>query len=224
MMSALRILMVFTILLLPSVTSAKQKSAEFKDGTLQDSSLGYSLQVPKNWRVKTFDEPSLIRAMLIKKNYEVNREVKDLGGDFTIPEIRLFSRPDTLSPAEFIEELKRSTLSHKSDDRIINQFELLLSGEYLSVQEVEIAGLKCLQAIFRRNYTRELQVDPFDPKYRQYGGLIARNEYDVHEIYVFRSGENLFVIQAFAEREFYPGNREEFAKILGTLKFTVTEK
>jgi len=218
-MPALRILIVLVLSFLSSMASAKQKSAEFKDGKLTDSSLGYSLQIPKNWRVKTFEEPSLIRAMLIKKNYEVNREVKDLGGDFTIPEIRLFSRPDTISPAGFVEELKRSLLSHKSEDRIINQLELLLTGEYLSAQETEIAGNKCIQTLFRRNYTRELQVDPFDPKYRQYGGLIARNEYDVHEIYVFRSGDNLFVIQAFAEREFYPGNKEEFAKILGSLTF-----
>ncbi len=223
-MSALRILIVLLLSFLTSMASAKQKSAEFKDGILTDSLFGYSLQIPKNWRVKTFDEPSLMRAMLIKKNYEVNREVKDLGGDFTIPEIRLFSRPDTISPAGFVEEIKRSVQSHKSEDRIVNQLELLLSGEHLSTQEMEIAGIKCLQAIFRRNYTRELQVDPFDPKYRQYGGLIARNEYDVHEIYVFRLGENLFVIQAFAEREFYPGNKDEFAKILGSLAFVTAGK
>lgn len=212
-------LAISVILPIPAVLGGKQKTAEFKDGLLKDTLFGYSLRVPKNWRVKVFDEPSVLRAMLLKKNYEVNREVKDLGGDFTIPEVRLFSRPDTITATTFLDELKRSVLSHKSEDKIINQLELLLSGEFVTAQEVELAGNKCLQGIFRRNYTRELQTDPFDPKYRQYGGLIARNEYDVHEIYIFSKDGNLFVMQAFAEREFYPNNKDEFSTMLSSLNF-----
>ncbi len=203
--------------------AGKVKSGDYKNGILTDSQLGYTLSIPNNWRVKVFDEPALQRVLMIKRNYEINKMVKDLGGEFTIPEIRIFARPDSLSPIEFLNRLKDDIAVHKTNDNIISQLELLNSGEFSQVQDMKLDSIPAIKAIFKKNYERKLEVDPNDAHYRQYGGLLVQNEHLVHELYIFKRGGQLFVIHAFAEREFYPMNKEEFGKIIGSIVFA-TEK
>jgi hypothetical protein len=211
---------VVSLMFIIPLQGAKQKTGEIRNDVLNDLQLGYSLNIPKNWKAKIFDEPSVTRVFLSKRNYEVNRDVKALGGDYTVPEIYIYSRPDTISPKDFLERLKAQVQSHQSTDDIINKLNIILTGEYVTIQETKLGDIPVIQALFKRNYTRELQGDPADPRYRQFGGRIARNEHDVHEYYIFKLGQNLYVIQAYAEREFYPSNKDEFAKIISSLKFT----
>jgi hypothetical protein len=211
---------VIGILFSVSLYAGKQKTIENKNGVITDLQYGYSLTAPDNWKVKAFDEPSVTRLFLSKKNYEVNRDVKALGGDFTIPEIWIYTRPDTIEPKAFLDQLNNLVQSHQSTDNIITKLNLGLTGEYLMMQETKLGNIPAIHALYKRNYTRELQGDPADPRYRAFGGRIARSEHDVHELYIFKHGPNLFVIQAYAEREFYTVNKDEFAKIIGTFKFT----
>jgi hypothetical protein len=206
-----------------TVFGGKVKSGDYKSGILTDSQLGYTMSIPNNWRVKVFDEPALQRVLMIKRNYEINKMVKDLGGEFTIPEIRIFARPDSLSSNEFFNKLKDDIAAHKTNDNIISQLELLTSGEFSQVQDVKLDSIPAIKAIFKKNYERKLEVDPNDAHYRQYGGLLVQNEHLVHELYIFKHSGQLFVIHAFAEREFYPMNKEEFGKIIGSIAFA-TEK
>jgi len=202
-----------------SVSGGKTKTGEYKNGVLTDQQFGYTMTIPDNWRVKTLDEPSIERALFLKRNYEINRTIKDLGGEFTIPEISVFARPDSLTPAAFLEQLKIEVASHKSADNIISQLDLITTGEFSMMQQTMIDSVPTIQAIFKKNYSRKLEVDPNDARYRQYGGLLVQNEWLVNEIYILSHKGRLFVIQTFAEREFYPMNREEFRKIVGSLKF-----
>jgi hypothetical protein len=198
---------------------AKSKSGDYKNGILTDSQMGYTMVIPDNWRVKVFNEPSIQRVLMIKRNYEINKTVKELGGEFTIPEIRVFARPDSMTPAEFLDKLKGDVDIHKTQDDIISQLELLSGGEFSQAQDIVLDSIPAIKAIFKKNYERKLEVDPNDAHYRQYGGLLVQNEHLVHELYIFKRNGRLFVIHAFAEREFYPINKDEFNKIIGSISF-----
>ncbi len=221
------VLVLIAALNIPALAK-KQKTAVFKDNVLSDQKLNFTLEVPKNWKVKTFkeepEELSILRAVFLKKNYKINKEVKELGGDFTIPEIQIYARMDEMTPMEFLEILKKDIKSHNSEDDIITKLNLILSGEFLGKEEIELDGIPAIHALFKRKYTRRLQGDPSDPRYRQYGGLIIRSEHDVHDVYILKRNDYLIVIQFFSEREFYPPNRDEFTKILSSLKFNDTDK
>jgi hypothetical protein len=207
------------LILTTLVFGGKVKSGDYKNGILTDSQLGYTMSIPDNWRVKVFDEPAVERVLMIKRNYEVNKNVKDLGGEFTIPEIRVFARPDSLTPTEFLDKLKGELVTHKTTDNIISQLDLVTAGEYSLMQELKLDSIPAIQAIFKKNYQRKLEVDPNDAHYRQYGGLLVENEHIVHELYLLKHNGQLFVFHAFAEREFYPMNKEEFKKIIGSIVF-----
>jgi hypothetical protein len=204
------VLTLVTALTMPALAK-KQKTAVFKDNVLNDQKLNFTLEIP--------EEPAILRAVLLKKNYKINKEVKELGGDFTIPEIQIYARLDEMTPAEFRETLEKNIQSHNSEDDIITKLNLILSGEFLGKEDIELDGIPAIHALFKRNYTRRLQGDPSDPRYRQYGGVIIRSEHDVHEVLILKQQDYLVVIHGFSEREFYPQNREEFAKIFNSLKF-----
>lgn len=214
------ITLIIGLTLAAAVFAGKVKSGDYKNGILTDSQLGYTLSVPDNWRVKVFDEPTVQRVLMVKRNYEINKMVKDLGGEFTIPEIRIFVRPDSMSPMDFLNKLKEAVEVHKTEDNIISQLDLVKTGEFSMMQEIKLDSVPAIQAIFKKNYQRKLEVDPNDPHFRQYGGLLVQNEHLVNELYLFKRNGQLYVIHAFSEREFYPINKEEFWKIIGSIVFT----
>jgi len=203
--------------------AAKIATAEMKNDTLRDLKVNFSLEIPKNWKVKTFkeevDEPELLRAILQQKNYQINQEAKNLAGDYTIPEIQFFARKDTLSAAGFITRLINDINLRSSEDDIINQLNLLLMGEYVTTQQVSLGGQPATQAFFKRNWERQMTAEADDPHYRQHGGLIVRKVNDVHEVYALNYQDYLIVIQANVEFEFYQAVKEEVDKMLLTLAF-----
>jgi len=216
------ILMIVFAMLVP-LAAKKVKTGECKDNHYRDLRYGMTLEIPDNWKTKTFkekeDKIKTFRALFVQKNYEVNLEARELGGDYTIPEIQVYVRPDTKTPAEFVDSLKAATMTHDSTDDIINQMNLVLSGQYVAAQEIEMAGVQVHQAYFKREWKREMQGDAADPRYSHYGGLVMRPVHDVHEVYVCSKDGNLYVIQAFAENEFYPRVQDEFARIISSLGF-----
>jgi hypothetical protein len=203
--------------------AGKTKTAECKDNVLTDLKYNYTIDVPDNWKVKTFKEdagkPEVLRALLMQKNYQVNRDVKNIGGEFIIPEIQIYVRPAAMTAAEFLEKLKHDIEMRSSDDNIISQMNLVLDGEFQGSDEVVLAGNKTIRAMFKRPWERHLQAEADDPKYRQYGGLIIQNVHDVHEVYIFERDGDLFVINDQVENEFYLVIKEEFAQIISSLKF-----
>jgi len=145
-MQKARYLLIISIVLFMAIPSfaKKIKTAECKNNILTDSRYGYTMSIPDNWKTKTYkekqEEPKVLRALLMQKNYQVNREARDLDGDFTIPEIQVYVRADTMSADTFIKLLQDAVLSHNSEDDIINQLNLVLSGEFIARQEVELCG------------------------------------------------------------------------------------
>ena len=220
------VLAMVAVLSVPSIAK-KSKTVEYKDNVLTDLRYNYQLDVPKNWKVKKFkeksDEPEVLRTLLIQKNYQINHEARDLDADFTIPEIQIYTRVDTIDSKAFMEKIKSDVSNHSSEDNIINQLNLILTGEFLGQQTVEINDLQIEQAYFKRQWKRVMEGDPDDPKYRQYGGRIVRNVHDVHEVYVFKHNGCLFVIQVFVENEFHAMLKEEIATIISSIRFIDSE-
>jgi len=216
------ILMIAVLSVVPAI-AGKTKTAECKNNVLTDLKYNFTIDIPDNWKIKTFKEnaaePEVLRALLTQKNYQINRDVENLGGDFIIPEIQIYVRPASITAAEFFEKLKHDVELRSSNDNIISQMNLVLVGEFQGSEEVVIAGTKAVKASFKRPWERHLQADADDPKYRAHGGLIVQDIHDVHEVYIFEHDGNLFVINALVENEFYLMIAEEFAKIIASFKF-----
>ena len=123
---------IIAMLVIPAAAK-KTKTAIYKDGVLTDQKLNYTMEVPDNWKVKTYkeseDEPAVLRVLMSKKNYNINREVEELDGDYIIPEIQIYARQDTMSPEGFLEKLKTAVDMRNSSDDIITQMSLVMEGE-----------------------------------------------------------------------------------------------
>jgi len=214
---------IMVVMMVAPVMAGKTKTAECKDKVLTDLRYDFTIDVPNNWKTKTFKEkaekPEVLRALLTQKNYQINQQARELGGDFVVPEIQVYVRPTAMTAAEFFEKLKHDVELRSSDDKIINQMNLILAGEFQGSQEVVLAGNKAIQALFKRPWKRQLQAEADDPKYRAFGGRIVQDIHDVHEVYIFEHDGYLFVINALVENEFYRNVTEEFANIISTLKF-----
>lgn len=216
------------MLVIPAAAK-KTKTATNENGVLTDQRIGYTMEVPDNWKVKTYkeseDNPAVLRVLMSQKNYQINREVEELDGDYIIPEIQVYARQDTMSPEGFLEKLKNAVELRNSGDDIISQLGLVMEGEFVQSGEAELGGLPVIVAYFKRNWERHLQADPGDPRYRHTGGLIVRETHDIHEVYILKHGGDLIVIQGLCEAEFYHNIlMAEFGKIIGSLKFGDIEK
>jgi len=216
------ILAICLVVTATSVAGAKkEKTVAYKDSLLTDSLCGYSLKVTRNWKVKSFDEPSVERAYLEKKNYSINREIQSYGGDYTIPTITIFVQDFGGTLEDFEALLKKSLEEHQSDNEIIQKLGLLRDSEFIISGEIQIDSLPARQLLLKRNYKRLLAADPYgrssDPG-KQAEKFI--NDHEVHEIFLVKNGDHLLVFQAYSEREFYrKENKDEFEAMAGSLRF-----
>src|SRR4030067_3215906 len=133
---------VLIAILATSVASAKkEKTITYGDSLLADNRYGYSMRVTENWKVKGFNEPSIERAFLEKKNYSVNREIQTYGGDYTIPAINIFVQEFNGTLDDFEALLKKSLDEHQSDNEIIRKLGLLRASEFVISGDTEIDSL-----------------------------------------------------------------------------------
>jgi hypothetical protein len=199
----------------------KEKTVEVKDTLITDAKYNYTMVVNKNWKVKGFTEPSIERVYLEKKNYSVNPEVKTYGGDYTIPTIVVFAQEFSGTPDDFISILQASLEEHRSDNSIVQKLGLLMDSEMVTSGEATIDSIKAKHVILKRNYKRLLAKDAYggstDPAQQPEKFI---NDHEVHELYIFKKDNTLFVFQAYSEREFYRAeNMEEFEGIASKISF-----
>lgn len=86
----------------------KEKTIVVTDTLITDAKYQFTFAVNKNWKVKGFNEPSIERVFLEKKNYSVNPEIKTYGGDYTIPTIIVFAQEFSGTADDFISLLQAS--------------------------------------------------------------------------------------------------------------------
>lgn len=213
---------VLIAILATSVASAKkEKTITYGDSLLTDNLYGYSVRVTENWKVKGFNEPSIERAFLEKKNYSVNREIQTYGGDYTIPTINIFVQEFNGTLDDFEALLKKSLDEHQSDNEIIRKLGLLRDSELAISGNTEIDSLPARLVMLKRNYKRLLAGDPYgrsSSPATQTEKYI--NDHEVHQLFLIKKDTCMIVFQAYCEREFYgKENKDEFEAMAMSLKF-----
>lgn len=201
-----------------SAHAKKEKTAKIEDDVAVDSKYGWQIQVEDNWKVKSLKEPSVERLFMEKKNYLVNPYIEKYGGDYTVPRIIIFAQEFDGTARDFESLLKKSLVEHTSDNEIISRMELLRDGEFIISGDVVIDSLPALQVYAKRNYKRVLSIPESGT-----GLGTSRQEYindhEVHEIYLLKKDNSIYVIQAYCEREFYEANAEEFQSVVRSFRF-----
>jgi hypothetical protein len=205
MIRRLTLLIVAVCMLAPAASAGKKKTVEINDNTITDSAYGWVMTFPDNWKARSLNEPNLERVYLIKKNYSVNQYIQTYGGDYTIPTFSIFVQEFSGDITEYEALLLKSLDEHRSDTELISKLGLLTDCDYITSGNVVIDSSQARQIYVKRNYKRLLDVNG-EPKYI--------NDHEVHEIYLVKKDNLMYVIQAFCEREFYETNHEEFAKLI----------
>jgi hypothetical protein len=199
----------------------KEKTVVVNDTLITDAKYNFTMAVNKNWKVKSFNEPSIERVFLEKKNYSVNPEVKTYGGDYTIPTIVVFAQEFSGTTDDFISLLQASLEEHRSDNSVVQKLGLLMDSEMVTSGDATIDSIKAKHVILKRNYKRLLAKDAYggstDPAQQPEKFI---NDHEIHELYMFKKDNTLFVYQAYSEREFYRAeNMEEFEGIASKISF-----
>jgi hypothetical protein len=207
-------------ILAPLATAKKEKTITYKDSTLTDTKYGYTMTVSNNWKVRAQTEPSIERSYMEKKNYSVNRMVQTYGGDYTIPTVMLFATDFNGTVDDFEALLVKSLEEHRTDNEIIGKLGLLLDSELITSLESRVDSITARQIILKRNYKRLLANDAYGSQSVTQQVEKVINDHEVHEIFVFKKGNTLFVFHAFSEREFYSKeNKAEFEAMVASISF-----
>lgn len=204
-------------LMAPCTGAGKEKTADIDENLAVDLKYGWSIQVQDNWKVKNLNEPNVERLFMEKKNYLINPYVERYGGDYTVPRIIIFAQEFEGSVRDFEALLKKSLDEHRSDNEIINRMELLRDGEFITSGDVIIDSLPALQMYAKRSYQRVLAI----PESGSGLGSVREeyiNDHEVHEVYLVKKDNIIYVIQAYCEREFYNANAEEFQKLVRSFR------
>ena len=125
--------------------------------------------------------------------------------------------------AEDFEALLRKSLDeHRSDNAVIPKLGLLSDAEFVVSGGASIDSIDARQIIVKRNYKRLLANDAYGRSSEQQQVEKVINDHEVHEIFVFKKGDILYVFHAVSEREFYSKeNKDEFEAMAASIKFAV---
>lgn len=208
-----------SIVLVAAVAQAeKNKTASIKDNVATDLKYGWRIKVPDNWKAKNLKEPSVERLFMEKRNYLVNPYIETYGGQYTIPRVMIYVQEFSGSERDFEALIKKSLVEHRSDNAIISRMGLLRDGEFIVSGEVLIDSLPAFQIYAKRNYKRVLVI----PDRSSFGSDRQEyiNDHEVHEIYIMKKENLIYVFRAYCEREFYESNAEEFQSIVRSLQLS----
>ena len=196
----------------------KQKTGKVEDHVFIDSKFAYQLSFLKNWKLKDEKEPSLLRASLMKKNYQIDQLSKQNRGEFNIPTIQIMADTTSLSTEEFKKELfaeKPKRIKNKDDYAITLEF--LTGSEIMDESETLVDSIPAKILTMRKPFER-LVTDPTmvnDPL----GDKRLVNDFLIGYILLFKQHKNIYLVHFYCERQFFGNNHEEFVKIMEGWKF-----
>jgi hypothetical protein len=212
--------MILCLILSPAaIWAKKEKTIIYADSILTDQRFHYVMNVSKDWKVRSMTEPSVERAYLEKKNYSIDQKVKSYGGDYTIPTVLVYAQEFNGTAEDFEALLKKSLEEHNSDNEIISRLGLLRDSDFVNSGDVKVGSNEARYLLLKRNYHRVLSSDPYDNNADPTKNPDQYiNDHEVHELYVFKQGATLFVIQDYSEREFFQENKVDFDKLIASFK------
>ena len=204
------IILAIVIFMAAPAYAKKKKTVEIKDNTITDLAYNWSMSFPDNWKAKSLKEPNCERVYLTKRNYSVNQYIQTYGGDYTVPTFSIFAQEFDGDILAFEALIKRALDEHRSENELISKMGILKDCDFITSGNVIIDSTEARQIYIKRNYKRVLDIR---------GETKYINDHEVHEIYLVKIDNMMYVIQAYCEREFYEANHEEFLAFVESIDF-----
>jgi hypothetical protein len=195
----------------------KKRTGEVEGNVFTDKRFGYNLTFLSNWKLKTEKEPSLIRATLTKKNYEVDRTTRFASYEVTIPTIIIIADTTQITLEEFSEALLKDKKKLKNRQEYVLKLDFLTDAEKIEEKEVLVDSVRTKMLTFRKKYLKTVE-DPRKLSSSE-GGNVIVEEFIVGYLLLFKKGANMFVVQFSCERQFISPNHREFTAIMEGWKF-----
>jgi hypothetical protein len=209
-------LLIFSV---PDLSWAKkEKTGKVKGNTFTDSKFGYQLTFLSNWKLKDEKEPSLVRASLTQKNYEMDPGSRISRSDFNIPTILILADTTSLPLEEF-----REALFTQDTKKISNRDEYHLRLDFLSGSEIVKESEALVDSIPAKILTLgkpfERALDDPTQTHAPLGSVRIIKEFLAGYLVVFKYEKNVYVVQLSCERQFFGVSHEEFTRIMQGWRF-----
>ncbi|MGB2696324.1 MAG: hypothetical protein WBD28_00530 [Candidatus Zixiibacteriota bacterium] len=213
------VLMVFLLFSVSNLSWAKkQKTGKVDDHTFIDSKFAYQLSFLKNWKLKDEKEPSLTRASLVKKNYQIDQLSKQSRGEFNIPTISILADTTSLSFEEFQKALfENKSKKIKNKDEYELTLEFLTGSEIMQESETLVDSIPAKILTMRKPFERLVRDPTLDND--PLGNKRLVNDFLIGYLLLFKYQQKIYVIHFSCERQFFGSNHEEFVKIMEGWKF-----
>ncbi len=215
---SLLLLFVFFLCFYEFSPAKDKKTGEIKKDTLVDERFGYQLSVLSNWKINLEKEPSLVRSTLTKKNYQVNRSSTLFEEERLIPTIVICADTTSLSLPEIENNLIKGKGSFKDKDEYLRHLETIATYELSNSMDIVLDSVAGRAYGFKKSYTRQV-VDPSQSYGPSGGDLITQEDYYIGEVVLLKKGDDLYIIQLTAEREYFAVIEKEFSRMLESWKF-----
>jgi len=207
------------IVSIPDLSWAKkQKTGKIKKSTFTDSKFGYGLTFLSNWKAKEEKEPSLLRASLMKKNYQIDRLSQTSPSEFNIPTILVMADTTSLSIEEFQKALFiENTKKIRNRDDYVIKLDFLIGSEVIKESEILVDSIPARILSVRKPFERVVE----DPTLIRspYGSQRIINDFLLGYLLLFKYDKNVYVIHFSCERQFFGINHQDFTKIMEGWRF-----
>ena len=196
----------------------KEKTGKIEEDTLTDEIFGYKFNVLTNWKIKLENEPSLVRSILTKKNYPVNRSFNGTTEDRLIPTIIICADTSSFSLQEIENSLIKNQGNFRNKNDYLKNLEVIATYEFVQSKEIALDSIAGKVYGFKKGYTRQL-IDP-SARYGPDGSsVVTKEDYLIGEVILLKKGINLYIIQLAGEKDYFELCEKEFSKMLETWKF-----
>lgn len=201
----------------------KTKTGDEKDGIFADTTFGYQFKVPFNWKVKTYNEPSLIRATLIKtklENLPAGAGQSYYEGDRYTPVITILADTTSLTLDQFLERLIAQKGKLPNQKEYTKRLDLLLLSTIEKKIEVEIDSTRAVQYSIQKKHLKLVH----DPRRRSSGAQtdeIIVEEALLGQITALKRGNIIFVIQSIGESATFQFEERDYKQLFGNWEFSI---
>ena len=195
-----------------------KKTGKIEKDNLIDEEFGYQLKVFSNWKINLEKEPSLVRSILTKKNYQVNKSSTLFEEERLIPTIVICADTTSLSLQEIENNLIKGKGSFRNKDEYLKHLETIATYELSNSMDIALDSIAGKVYGFKKSYTRQV-VNPSQSYGPSSGNLITKEDYYIGEIVLLKKGNDLYIIQLTGEREYFTVVEKEFSKMLESWKF-----
>jgi len=194
----------------------KIKTGVLEKNTFSDSLIGYSTSVPKTWKARVKDEPSLIRVAMEKSDVQINpRFSNERSNAGTRPRFLILADTLSFSPDQFLDRLFGET-SWKGKGEYLKVLDWRPSDKEIKRSWVSVAGQPGVQLTLLRNMTEYFS--------EQKAGPITGSEFRAEIVTVFRKNNHLFVAVLFSSEFFLESNFKDTMPAFADWKFLGSPK